>query len=181
MNMKSVLTVALVFMVASSAAAQTVLVDFGSGVGKCGEAAVKNNRPDSGTAITYEDDCIVLETPNFWSTFIQLPVEAPTMKDLAGMTLCASVKGQIADKGPALRIICHSKDWSKSSEWLVDLSGINADIFSDAKATTALSEPIGEKGGGLQDDDVIGTMMIFTKAEHGDQPWALRVQSIMAK
>ena len=158
---------------------EAVIADFGSAEGKLGE--VDNKRKDKGGEIAFEKDCLVIEAPNFWSTFFQMQGSNVTLAEMKDATLVAEARGAIADKAPILRLICHNKDWSRTSEWHIDLSGINPDIYSDAKATTPIAEPVAVKGGGLQDEDSLSAIMVFTKAVHGARPWTLRIKTLKAK
>ncbi len=151
------------------------LIQFGSGKGRLGKADLPQGAQ---TKITFDENSLIMEGPNFWSCkwqFNGLSVDLTDAKPTDSLKI--EIAGTVSDKEPFLKIMFFSPDWSKNSAWIFDLSNIKKDELTVVMAKTTLGEPAEKKNDGVVLSS-IGNVMFFAGAKEGNSPWALKIKSV---
>ncbi len=143
-------------------------------------------KPNGNNTATLEmtEDSLTIESENFWT--VQAMIENAAF-DLgsagADEFLEIEVQGAVSDKGPKIRVVLASQDFSRKYEYLIDVSELDPATAKTFKSTTPLSKPVPAKGeteeppapeAGTTADRVI----FITEAEEGNQPWQLEIKGL---
>lgn len=165
-------------LIAGAATAEP-LIEFGSGKGKS-----QALQPDSGSAslakVEYAEDYVRITGPSAWEN--RLAAQGLNIRTKADKEdyLELEIAGFAGTDSPRLTLVLKSADWSQSTYWEFDLSGIKEDEFTRVRAKTSLAQ--GNDEAQHQPFNPlksrIGVIYIHTAATVGSTPWDVRLRAI---